>query len=101
MNKSYCESKLFLDNLVFYKGTLITFYNTPYFFEKVAVGLILWNNGTKTELKQISTPYEGKEDILENHKIGEIHKGLVFMAWGNDSKSYTFLFYNELFSKHQ
>ena len=72
--------KLFADNLVLYKGTLITFYNIPSFFETVNVGLIFWDNGTKTELKQISTSYEGKENILENHKVGEIHKGLVFMA---------------------
>ena len=79
--------------MVFFKGTLISFYNTPLFFEEVNVGLILWDNGTKTDFRQISAPDERNGDNSDDTEIGAIHKGLVFMAWYNHwQKSLLFVF---------
>ena len=78
------EAKIFINlllgNLVLFKGTLISFYNTPSFFEEVNVGLIFWDNGTKTDFRQISAPDERNGDNSDDTEIGVIHKGLVFMA---------------------
>ena len=49
------------DNLIFYKGALISFNNSPLFFDDQEIGIIFWNNGTSNQIIQYGATYDKNE----------------------------------------
>ena len=64
-------------NLISYKGTLISFYQS--FFGKQEVGRIFWNNGTQSEFTQNELQFDTTNENSDETEYGMLQSVISYM----------------------